>query len=316
MSLTDKLDFRFINDAGEALAALEPFLSETVVALDTETYWDAATGKRACLSLAQVSARTGPVIVIDALAAGAEVLRPLAESPTVSMAAHNARFDEMVLAEAGLQPVGFVDTLRMAQSALSLASYSLASVVEHLFGSPLDKTLRQSNWRRRPLTRSQLTYAALDARVTLQVYDELSRLLREQGRLEEVLAYASLAARSSADRAAPRRRRRAPAVPGAPLTAEEKLIVAQLKRWRLSQANAQRRPAYMICPDKTLEHLARERPRTLAALNSIHGLGESKIERFGAELLDALCEACGQPREDDAGDAETETRDDEENWLF
>ena len=50
----------------------------------------------------------------------------------------------------------------------------------------------------------------------------------------------------------------------------------------------QRVPAYMVCPDKTLEHLARERPATLEALNTIHGLGESKIASFGEELLQAL----------------------------
>jgi superfamily II DNA helicase RecQ len=47
----------------------------------------------------------------------------------------------------------------------------------------------------------------------------------------------------------------------------------------------------MICPDRTLEHLAMERPATLASLIKIHGLGESKITRFGAELLEALGQA-------------------------
>jgi ribonuclease D len=298
-SLTQGLDFHFITDASAARDALEPFLSETIVGLDTETYWDTA-GNRACLSLAQIARAEGRVIVVDALATGAEVLRPLVESPTVLMVAHNARFDEMVLTGAGLQPAGFMDTLRMARMALNLASYSLAAVVEHLFGTPLDKTLQRSNWRRRPLTKAQLTYAALDAKVSLQVYDELSLVLREQGRLEEALRFAAIGPRlSSNDDRAPRRRRRPTPLPGAPLTAKEKLIVAQLKRWRMAQANAQRRPAYMICPDKTLEHLARELPRTLEALREIHGLGDSKIERFGAELLNALAEACGRDCSDD-----------------
>jgi ATP-dependent DNA helicase RecQ len=66
-----------------------------------------------------------------------------------------------------------------------------------------------------------------------------------------------------------------------------------LKRWRLERANAQRVPAYMICPDRTLEHLARVRPETLEALASIYGLGESKIKNFGEDLLKALRELCG-----------------------
>jgi superfamily II DNA helicase RecQ len=50
----------------------------------------------------------------------------------------------------------------------------------------------------------------------------------------------------------------------------------------------------MICPDRTLECLARERPQTLAALLDIHGLGESKVERFGEDLLTALREAISE----------------------
>jgi ATP-dependent DNA helicase RecQ len=48
----------------------------------------------------------------------------------------------------------------------------------------------------------------------------------------------------------------------------------------------------MICADRTLEHLARARPETLEALADIYGLGESKIKRFGEEMLRALRESC------------------------
>lgn len=286
---TNQSSLRFIDETGAAREALEPLQSEPIVGLDTETYWDMAA-KCARLSLFQVATPAGTLLVVDALAIDVEVLRPLVESTRVVMAAHNARFDEMVLSGAGLRPAAFVDTLRMARLTLNLPSYSLAAVVEHLFGENLDKTLQKSNWRRRPLTKAQLIYAAADADATLRVYVELSHRLKDEGRLEDVLSYATLAERSSVE-SKPRRRRRAPQPPATPLSDEEKRIVAFLKRWRMAQANAQRRPAYMVCPDKTLEHLARERPATLEALLSIHGLGESKIQRFGEELLAALNEA-------------------------
>ncbi|HEX8473760.1 MAG TPA: HRDC domain-containing protein [Pyrinomonadaceae bacterium] len=280
--------FNFITDTDAARDALKTLGDETVVGLDTETFFDPKL-KCGRVSLVQIASREGSVLVIDALKVETEVLRPLVESPDVSMAAHNARFDEMVLMGAGLRPVAFVDTLRMARMALSLSSYSLAAVSEHLFGLPLDKTLRQSNWHRRPLTRNQLAYAAADAHITLHVYDELRRVLQEQGRWEDALRISTLAP-SSGERKTPRRRR-APQSPPVPLTVEEKRIVAHLKSWRLARANASRLPAYMICPDKTLEHLARARPVSLEALTEIHGLGTAKIERFGEELLEALSEA-------------------------
>jgi ribonuclease D len=277
--------FRFITDDEAARELLEGLRAETVIGLDTETYWDVQAAK-SHVSLVQIAPRAGDVLVFDLLSVDVEVLRPLIESTAVTMAAHNARFDEAMLIGAGLQPQAFVDTLRLARSALRLPSYSLAGVCVHLFGIELDKSFQKSNWRRRPLTRAQLEYAALDASITLRVYDELQRILTEQGKLEIALRSARLAPSTGETR--PRRKRRAPQPPPRPLTKEERGAVANLKKWRMAKANEEHVPAYMICPDRTLEHLVVERPTTLEALNSIHGLGESKIARFGEEILTEL----------------------------
>jgi ribonuclease D len=284
--------FRFITDSSEAREAVEGLNLETVIGLDTETYWNASEN-RSHVSLVQIAARAHDVLVFDALSVDKEILRPLIESPAVTMAAHNARFDEGMLIGAGFRPAAFVDTLRLARSALRLPSYSLAGVTAHLFGIELDKSFQKSNWRRRPLTRAQLVYAAMDAHITLRVYDELRRILEEQGKLELALRAATLTPPSGETRTP--RKRRAPQPPPRPLTQEEKQAVASLKKWRLAKANEEHLPAYMICPDRTLEHLAMERPATLEALNSIHGLGASKIARFGEELLEALKRAFPTP---------------------
>jgi ribonuclease D len=198
-----------------------------------------------------------------------------------------------MLRGAGVKTYGLVDTLRMSRMALSLDSHSLASVSEHLLGLPMDKSLQRSNWRRRPLTRAQIEYAALDARIAILVYDELSRVLEGQGRLEAALRASEVEPReaSAESSKSPRRRKALPRLEIV-LTAEEKQIVARLKRWRMERANTQRVPAYMICPDRTLEQLARELPETLETLANVYGLGESKISRFGEELLKALRDAC------------------------
>lgn len=280
--------FRFITDNLEAREAVKNLGSVIAIGLDTETYWNPAAN-RSHVSLVQIAPRTGVVQVFDALSVDIEILRDLIESPDVMMAAHNARFDEGMLIGAGLRPAAFVDTLRLARSALRLPSYSLAGVTAHLFGIELDKSFQKSNWRRRPLTRAQLEYAAMDAYITLRVYDELHRILTEQGKLELALRAATLTPQSAEARTP--RRRRAPQPPPRPLTAAERLAVAELKKWRLAKAYEENVPAYMICPDRTLEHLVIERPTTLEALNSIHGLGQSKIARYGPEILAALSRA-------------------------
>ena len=290
---SSSVTWRFVADQAELRAAAEALRGERIVGLDTETCWDVKSN-RMQLALVQIAPPAGDVLVADALATGVEPLRELLESPETKMVAHNARFDEGVLRGAGVTAAGLIDTLRMSRMALTLASHSLAALTEHLFGLPIDKTLQKSNWRRRPLTRAQIEYAALDARMALLVYEELSRMLAAEGRLELALRVSELAPAEPAEPGKePRKRRKAPPLPEIILTPEEKRMVASLKKWRLERANTQRVPAYMICPDRTLQHLARERPETLEALAGIHGLGESKIRNFGEDLLRALREACG-----------------------
>lgn len=281
--------YRVVTDEDEARRALDELQKESAIGLDTETYWDAKEN-HSRVSLAQLAPRVGEVIVIDLLEVEAEVLRPIVESPEVIMAAHNARFDEGMLRGEGLRPAGFVDTLRLARSALRLPSYSLAGVSAHLFGIELDKRYQKSNWRRRPLTRAQLEYAAMDARVTLDAYDELSRILAEQGKLEAALRFATLEPASEKS-GTPKVRRRAPQPLKRPLTEEERRILAELKKWRLEKSYREMVAAYMICQDRTLEHLAMEKPSTLDGLQEIYGLGASRISRFGEELLEALQKA-------------------------
>ncbi len=280
--------WRFIDDPAQLGGEVEALLSEGLLGLDTETFWEGA-GKPTRLSLVQIAAPGRDVIVADALATGVEPLRPLLESPEVKLVAHNARFDEGVLRGAGVETRGLIDTLSLSRFALSLTSYSLASVTEHLFGLPLDKTLQRSNWHRRPLTRSQLEYAAKDARIVLDVYEELRRRLEEEGRLELALRVSELKPSAPREGGKPRQKR-AP-LPPLELSAEEKRVVKDLKKWRMECARTRRVPVYMVCPDRTLEHLARERPETLEALANIYGLGAAKINNFGEEILRALRDA-------------------------
>ncbi|HEX8336961.1 MAG TPA: HRDC domain-containing protein [Pyrinomonadaceae bacterium] len=287
-----RFTWRYVDDPAQLREAAEALAAEGMVGLDTETFWDVKTNGQQ-VALVQLAPPEGDVLVADVLAAGVEPLKPLLESPTTKMVAHNARFDEGVLRGAGVRAEGLIDTLRMSRMALTLASHSLASLTEHLFGLPIDKTLQKSNWRRRPLTRAQIEYAALDARMALLVYGELSRMLAEEGRLELALRASAVEPSEPREPGAEPRRKRKPAGPELVLTPEEKRVVKALKGWRLGLANTHRVPAYMICPDRTLEHLARSRPETLEALAGVYGLGESKIKRFGEELLRALRESCG-----------------------
>jgi DNA helicase-2/ATP-dependent DNA helicase PcrA len=64
-----------------------------------------------------------------------------------------------------------------------------------------------------------------------------------------------------------------------------------LKKWRLERSKADEIPAYVVFHNSTLAEIAERRPRTIAELASVPGVGPAKLERYGPELLEALAAA-------------------------
>ena len=62
-------------------------------------------------------------------------------------------------------------------------------------------------------------------------------------------------------------------------------VLARLKEWRKSRARADGVPAYVIFHDATLEEIAELLPKDWADLASISGVGPTKLERYGDEVL-------------------------------
>ncbi|MDP3274502.1 MAG: ATP-dependent DNA helicase RecQ [Deltaproteobacteria bacterium] len=69
------------------------------------------------------------------------------------------------------------------------------------------------------------------------------------------------------------------------LSADDAALLERLRTWRAGVAKSREVPAYVIALDKTLLEIATRRPRTLQALPAIFGLGPSRIELFGEELV-------------------------------
>ena len=101
----------------------------------------------------------------------------------------------------------------------------------------------------------------------------------------EQSVYLKLQARTRTTPAAAARTRSS-AASTLPLAARETL--AALKAWRAEVAREHNLPAYVIFHDATLEALAQRLPRTLADLQGIPGLGQKKLQAYGAEVLRVL----------------------------
>jgi ATP-dependent DNA helicase RecQ len=68
-------------------------------------------------------------------------------------------------------------------------------------------------------------------------------------------------------------------------------LVAELRAWRLRRAREDGVPAFVVLHDRTLEELAARRPGSAGELAAVHGLGPTKLERYGDELLAVLATA-------------------------
>jgi ATP-dependent DNA helicase RecQ len=61
-----------------------------------------------------------------------------------------------------------------------------------------------------------------------------------------------------------------------------------LRAWRAATAREQGVPAYVIFHDATLRQIATDAPSTLAQLGAVSGVGETKLARYGEQILEVL----------------------------
>lgn len=61
-----------------------------------------------------------------------------------------------------------------------------------------------------------------------------------------------------------------------------------LRRWRTGVAKEQAVPPYVVFSDATLRSIAADRPRTLAAMSAISGVGAKKLDSYGSAVLDIV----------------------------
>ena len=65
-------------------------------------------------------------------------------------------------------------------------------------------------------------------------------------------------------------------------------LLEALKALRTKLAQVQKVPAYVVFSDRTLVELATHRPTSSRAMREIHGVGDTKLERYGAAFLEVV----------------------------
>ena len=70
--------------------------------------------------------------------------------------------------------------------------------------------------------------------------------------------------------------------------AKEEPLWEILREWRSKTAKETDMPAFVILHDRTLAEIVNKRPKTIGELSNISGIGQSKLDLYGTELLELV----------------------------
>jgi ribonuclease D len=225
--------------------------------------------------------------------------RPLAallENPAVVKVLHACSEDlEVLLRLTGSLPLPLFDT-QLAAAYLNLGfSMGYSRLVQEVLGLELPKGETRSDWLQRPLSDTQISYAAEDAVHLAEVYERLRPRLAAE-RVEWVLE-------DGAELVAQLRREVDPnelyreAKLAWKLAPAQLAVLRELCAWREREARARDVPRNRIVREHALWPLAKTQPDNLQALARIEDMHPRTVRHDGETLLALIEEAASLPPE-------------------
>jgi len=226
-----------------------------------------------------------------------ESFRALMLNQAVIKVFHSCSEDlQVFMAAMQLVPAPLFDT----QIAAALLNKGFGISYQNLVNMSLDvdipKGETRSDWLQRPLTETQLQYAALDVACLPEIYRSQRAALEEQGRLawleeecntllqqyrNEMLAdfstyYLNIKGVWQLDR-------------------KQLAILRELAAWRELRARKRDKPRNWIIRDRNLLDIVRMAPVSLAQLANMEGVGKQFVHYEGEELLELVNNAAALP---------------------
>ncbi len=273
-------------DTEQGLAALVSELrAEQRYALDTEFHRERTYYPH--LALVQVG-WSGGIALVDPLAVDISPLAGVLRGDGTAVL-HASEQDLEVLERAcGSAPRRIFDT-QLAAGFVGLSSPSLATLVERLLGRRMPKGDRLSDWTRRPLSRSQLEYAAADVAYLLDLHHALVDELRELGRVswaeEECALLLDRSRRKSDPEEAWWRLKEA-----RKLRRSARGVAQEVAAWRERAAAAADRPARFLLPDLAVVSISQQPPDSPVELRHVRGMDGRSLKRDQERELMAAIE--------------------------
>ena len=284
----------FITDTASLAALCARLAAEPFVTIDTEfirerTYWPE-------LCVVQLGG-ADDVAVIDAQAGGIDLapLGALLADERVVKVFHAARQDvEIFLLMFGATPSPIFDTQIAAMVGGFGDQVGYDALVSALTGTQIDKSHRFSDWSARPLSASQLAYAAADVTHLRVVYEKLLDRLAREGRTDWVQEEMAALTDPTLYRADPeamwlRLKLR-------PNSRRQAGLLRAIAAWREREAQRVNIPRGRLLKDEAIPEIAALAPDTADELTRARGVTRGFAEgKSGQSLLAAIAEAKALP---------------------
>ena len=281
-------EFTWIDDEAGFASLLETLHGAPRVGLDTEFHRERTFMPD--VAVIQLGWDDG-IALVDALAVDLRPLAGLLQSDT-RIVMHACTQDLEVLdTVCGVEPAHLFDT-QIAAGFVGMSTPSLAALCRHHLGVDLAKGDRLTDWKRRPLPDSALSYAASDVEHLFELEDLLVAELRELDRVGWAEAECRVVARKTLDRPPPEqawwRIKEAKRLKG-----RAAAIAQAVAAWREDRARRVDRPLRFVLPDLAVVGIAQKAPQDRGTLAKIRGLDQRHL-RGGAddEILEAVARGC------------------------
>ena len=241
-------------------------------------------------ALLQVSDDKG-CFLIDPLAIDDfEPLRMLLADTSITKILHSCSEDLEVFDRLlGVLPQPIFDT--QIAAALDGLGFSLSyqKLTESLLNIHVPKGETRSDWLQRPLTDSQVHYAALDVAYLPELYRRLQDSLQDKGRADWLREECDGLARNYRDNGNVQQYYLK--VKSAwKLSAEQLGLLRDLTRWRELTARERDRPRGRILKDKSCLEIVLTQPSTPQQLAAIAEVGPKTVRNYGEQILHLIKE--------------------------
>lgn len=284
-------------DTEESLRAFVDECSHSpYLAIDTEFLRDKTYFAKSCLIQIGIEGKIG---IIDPLAIDdLHMLEGPLTDPGILKILHACTQDmEIILRETGVLPAPIFDTQIAATLLGKNQQASYALLVSQYCDVELSKKDSFTDWSRRPLSSSQVEYAANDVLYLPQIHKKMLSLLEEKGRIDwlnDTFDELSDPARYVVD----------------PYTRYKKLKrVNQLKprqlaaarefaAWRELKAQSLNIPRKWVVSDEQIVEACKREASTLDELYMVRGLRDSLKTKDAREVLDFIKKGLNSPKEE------------------